>query len=403
MWSRRAFLGSLAIGGAGGCTSHSDDAYSASLTDVQPSSDTLPNSARIEIAHWFSPGLFEAVGNEYIDSGQRISLRDISYEDRESLESSIAEAIVGARPPELFQTVLGEELRRYARVSEIHPIPDIVDDEVRLSMKNGLEELCHVSDIPFAVPVRVSPQNALMVNRERWAFGNSPIRDLQEFIDIFSTDGPGRLGLRSTGTSVLQLFTLILLGIEGRSAYHEVISGEIWMDVLRTISLRCAPLFMNAVWLPTNPDESDLAQCDVVLYDPHMGSLILKNQWELRTFPQTGNDVVMHGTGFCLAKRGNTPEGGERVLRTLVNPAVQDHIATEEHHIPPFRAPDSSSTSITPSRTIFEEANNTLPSISTGCGLDSDRRYALVQALDPLLAAWEDPDNMADLLGAILR
>lgn len=393
MCSRRRVLIALASIGTAGCF---DDEDSFERVLVEPPADATgpEHTSQLELAHWMPEGTFESLAAPS-ERRSPVALDMRWFPDRESLERAVADGMVAAKPPDLVQTVLGEELRRYAEVAEIHALENVFPKDFR----SNVGELHRVSERPYALPLTTMPMNVIAVDTVALA------RNDLEPVEFESYDGFAGaverlgLGLRDTRTSVFQLLGQVLLSHGGAEAYAAAAQRSLPMRALRAAIERTASLLSTVRWLSPRPTEHELDNCPIVLIDGVVSEAIRMRDRRLLSFPGTEQSVVVNATGLCAPKRGTDPAMAKQVLTTVVDPTVQRKMSERCRRLPGIHSATPDSLSILLER--FTTSSSALPAMCTGCGLDTDRRWRILHAIER--RAWDDPIALGDTLGAILR
>lgn len=391
--SRRSLLAGLAGASLGGCLDTDTEREVLADHDLTTDISSIERSQDVTLAHWLPEGAFASVVSR-ADSMSEVGVSLESAPNRETLEQRVADALVVPEPPELIHTVLGGELRRYANVSEIHTIPDLMGDSVTSRLRTGIADLCAVDGAYYAVPISVTPLNILLVEPDGLPIGPTEIRDLSTFIDLIERTG---LALRRTGQSVLHLLELVLLSVAQERGHTELRTGELSVDVLRQVAMLCGRIIDHVEWLPRYPNPVDLHEAVLILYDT-MVPVISEDRLELRPFPGTADHAIVQATGLCLAKRGRHPGVAADVLDVVIEPDIHRAIATASQRLPPVRAETRLPEPIVHLGEHLHQAEHIVPAIHPGCGVNSDDRWRSIRMLAPESVERQSPEQITDAL-----
>lgn len=393
--SRRSILVTGASVLAGGCLE--GDANTRDRTTLDDDVTELPPEAgEIGMAHWLHPEILdpflEAVETAYPD----ISIEITHETERVKVERHLADALVDAQPPDLMHTVLGPELARYASVSELLAIPDVIERADRLSQA-ALDDLIRYDGQLYGIPVTVTPTNAMLAHHDELSAAGVPFDagHPEEFLESLETAENPLFGMRPTGEDRFRLLLQIFLGAFGPRAYADIADGDLFMEPLREV------IDLAARYEATSVDMSDASWEDrdyaVAFYESDRATEWMDDGWTVVPAPGTEDIAALHATGFCLAKRGMAPVIAADVLSLLGKATVQEEMTALGRHLPGVGdMPERNQ--LAP---IVDGAETVLPALSTGCGLDSDRRWRAVRLLAE--KGWDDQTVLGDELAAILR
>lgn len=369
MLGRRAVIATAATL-CGGCLGTEPDPYDEVREGITIPDDPTPPARPVRIAHWFPEGMLAPLDDR--DPELEID----AYPDRATHEAAVADEVVAGQPPDLFMTVLGEELGRYVLVEEIDAIEDVIDAGVRDQFHPTVEHLMHVDGTPYALPVAAWPTNILSLD----ASAPNALREARTpagFVEALEDhDDPG-LALPSDGEAYLAVLSLLILGARGVATYRRIATGELFMRDLR----EATALLVRLVRAADKEGDGRFAT------EPMPGP-----EWQ--PFPGTEDVVVLDAVGFCLALRGDHPGAAADVLVRLCDPDIQDALVRETDRWPtvgqdPF-VDDP-----------FPATATVVPAVASGCGLDPDVRWRAIEVLDA--TEWEDPDVLAEDLAAVIR
>lgn len=394
-YSRRRALSAFIAAGTVGCIAE-DNSSERAIADL-PSDVSEPDRVTpLTLAHWLPETAFEALTDALADHEMPVALRPRSFQDRSDLEAAVADGMATAEPPDVVQTVLGAELRRYAEVAEIHAIPE---DPTTALGREFMERLIRVDRRPFALPVTAIPMNVIAVDPVKLVRADIRTNDLSTLDGLTAAVESAGLGLRDSRTSVFQLLELVLLAQSGADAYAAVSERQLAMRALRDAIEQTAGLLDSVQWLSPRPTANELAATSIVLLDGAVTEVMDMQDRDLLPFPVTDQSAVVHATGLCVTKRGSDPIVAKRALQVVLDPTVQRNIAARCHHLPGIG--DATPDHLRELQDQLASSTRVLPAMSTGCGLDVDRRWRALRALDR--SAWNDPIALGDALGEILR
>ncbi len=385
--TRRGFLQTVGLGAlSAGCLESRSDAYQEAIAEIPDDPTGSPPTVTVDAAHWFPANTFAPVTERLSAETDRVEVEWERFSDRRSLERAVADRMVAGRPPDLIQTGLGAELRQYVAVSVFDPLPASTVE----GMAGHLADLCGVDADPYAAPITHMPMNCLAV--ETGTLNGTERIALEELNRVEP------IGIRRTSMAVFHLFCLMVLAAAGPSGYRGIGTGELAHRTIVKAARACGRLDSMLRWLPPRPDAADVSPCGAFLVDP-VSVRLLDQGWEPRPFPETGGVAVLHATGLARPSRTRNPHGAFRALEAAMAPPVQSGIAARAGHLPAvdsaaFRAPGLADR--------FARAETILPAMSTGCGLDPDRRWLVGRTLAPARMR-HNPDAVGDALSAILR
>lgn len=394
--SRRAVLSLVPTLGIAGCLDTSNE-YQQSIADLPHSVEASPQPMDLSLIHWFPPETFDSITARISERISHVSFETEAYQTRKAQENAVANGFVRAAPPDIVHTVLGQELARYVHVSELHQLADL--DENTLDSNALFTELCRVDGGLFAVPVSITPMNALLIDETAFhdhADVTDEVASVADFLAVIKEVG---FGLRNTGTSVFQLFAQVLLGQSGETAFGAISSGELSMQTLRHAIETTASVIGQVKWLPSRPSPSDLNDCPVVLYDGYISEALADHDRSIVPFPETRDVFVLHATGCCVPKRGTRPRIVRSLMHDFLEPHIQHEISVQSRRLP--ATSDTTPRQLMSIAEMYTSAELSITAVSTGCGMDPDTRLRTIKTFQH--ANWAAPESIGDELGDILR
>ena len=396
--SRRQVLASAGALLSGACLDDDASDQGASRASRIRIEEPEHLSGNIGLAHWFSTSTIEPLLAIASEMYPEVSIEANTFQTRLRAERAIADSLVDSAPPDLFQTVLGDELARYGGMAELESVPSIAAEEDLIW--DGLGDLILFKGEPFAVPVSVAPTNAIHIHENRMedaGMSLDNVSDPIEFLDLLKEEKI--FGMVPSGNSRFRLLAQVILGQFGPETYLDISEGALFMEPLRAAIALAEKIESKAVTLSGNSDNGDHKACAIQMYTPAHG--IDADAWTVAPFPGTDGLTPVHATGFCLAKRGRDRRSATAVLELLHDGVLQLEIASVGGRLPSLTSHREWPAPLAELLTIMNQSEAIVPAVSTGCGLDSNNRWRAVRLLDD--NGWTDQTTLGDELGSILR
>lgn len=192
-------------------------------------------NSQVEIAHAWAAGdgkrPLESLLAEFGASHPGIDLIDQYYPD---LSLTVKSRILSEDPPSTWVEWPGESLAPYMEAGVLADISELwVETNMEEAYLDGPRELARVDGEYVAVPINIHRLNSLFYNVhlvEDYGLDPSRIDDPRAFLEVLKgIDGDSILGLHQpmkNPWTVLQLFSMLLVGQYGAEVYQQITGGD---------------------------------------------------------------------------------------------------------------------------------------------------------------------------------
>ena len=408
---RRVLLGGLSTLLVSACldADNEGDAELAILGD-----DFEPGQPTGDIAlkqwTWDESEPIESTISDALPAG--FSLDITSFDDRASLEAAVAHALTNHAAPGCFETVTGEELWRYVTAHTVHDIPDLVTGDFLDDCRPGVPETVLFDGEPWAVPVGLRCQNwcAVMATDDVSA---DTLRQCETF-EEFLAELPGsdsRIAVQESAQGLFQLFCLEMLSHHGTGGFKEIVEGSPRIGtVTPAIEALNDAMAIDALELIAGdwtPSTVESAGVDAAIGAPQLYHSFTESgiSWTPVRWPGTQSYVSLSVIGYPFPKRSPEPQGTTKLLHALADNNVQSTIAPAMELLPARSTADIAAEigpPVASYRDWIDSAEHVIPSVATGCGLDSDARIRAIECFDPATFVETPTDDIARKLQAAL-
>ncbi|MFW6437074.1 MAG: ABC transporter substrate-binding protein [Halococcoides sp.] len=189
----------------------------------------------VEIAHAWAEGdgkrPLESLLAEFESRHPGVEVADQYYPD---LSLTVKSRILAEDPPSTWVEWPGESLVPYAEAGVLADISDLwTETGMESSFLEGPRDLARIDGTYVAVPINIHRLNSLFYHVDlvdEYGLDPGRIDDPREFLEVLqSVDGESIIGLHQpmkNPWTVLQLFSMIVLGQFGARTYREITDGN---------------------------------------------------------------------------------------------------------------------------------------------------------------------------------
>lgn len=393
-WSRRQVLG-VGIGFVAGClSSESDDPDVMTMDEVRDIDPKPPTN--VTAMHWVDGFDTDTLAAELDES---FTLQTERTSSQAAHETRVADRLSGANAPETFLTVTGETLALYVTTTTLHSLEPEFGNERRSTVHPEIVDTVTIEGDVYAIPVCFDRLNWLLCHTDAARAADS----LETLLRSRNDDAP--FVLPRHPPTFLRLFALLLLAQSGPTAYRALGAGDSRVTPIRDALVTHRRVLHDASTVVADHDavaETLTERTDSVAFlDATLVSRIGDlTAWSIVPVPGTAETFVGSALGFVFPKRSMNPQGTMAFLDTVQRDSVQAALARRSRMLP---ARQNSSVGedddyLAALDRALHETERFLPAVSSGCGLYPDRRYPVLDILDPATAPEADEMAIGDLL-----
>lgn len=423
---RRTLLCQLAAIGTGvaGCTEDDPD-DGANLTPMAVADPTpQPSPADpLELAGWPVAGgrLLEVLRDAMASAPDMPEVVQTAPDDgrRATFGSCLADRLARFEPPSTFLTVAGRELERYERAVHLHPIADLVPADDGAAWPAQVEAAIRIDGEPYAVPMAMRSVNRFCVRTDLLDEAGVDVEvatDMRAFAEALDRieDATAATGavFETAGGSLFALLCDCLVDAGGRPALENAAQGDLETATLETAIdgfLAAIDGGRRLVEPGTATDRIGVDDAAVARATPRrIARLENGDRMEdtaVVALPATAEPRRLDVLALPYPKRNPSPAATERALIAVQTPEVAAEIGRVPGLLPADRTGwDRLDGELTTDHLEFvRAADEVVLAPSTGAGIDPNRRWRVLDALERLDATPSAPDVLAALEPVLAR